>query len=297
MKLLTLLSLMILGPMIWQHFTYLSARRDVLQDTQPLFYSSAAFHVITFLEVSQDKTLIGDVSRLVDAIEESGGQLIYAGQAAFTSASQQIGSHDWDAALLVQYRSRDAYEKAVRQVNVHAALETFSVSYSHGMVRQPVANFLLPQMLLGMRIANLFRGRFFPEPLESLPEAQWAPEWRDVLAKMVARLRGLEAVNDKAVLVFNLMKSGTADQQAANRRYGLEMVSRMAAMAHGPMHVGHAVALEGDPDFKDAVLVYYPGPGYFADLLESRFLHSIIGGKQLADNQSVATVPIRALLH
>lgn len=70
------------------------------------------------------------------------------------------------------------------------------------------------------------------------------------------------------------------------------MITRMAGLTHGPMHVGRAVTLEGNARFDQVVVVYYPGPGYFADLIGSEFFQDIIGDKQLADTQAVPTVPI-----
>ena len=62
------------------------------------------------------------------------------------------------------------------------------------------------------------------------------------------------------------------------------------------MHVGSAVTLQGDPDFDNVVLVYYPGVNYFADLLTSTFFVGIVGDKQLGDTQATITVPVLDLL-
>jgi hypothetical protein len=62
------------------------------------------------------------------------------------------------------------------------------------------------------------------------------------------------------------------------------------------MHIGSAVRLEEEAEFDQVVIVYYPGPNYFADMLESRFFNAIIDDKQLADTQAVPTVPIMSLL-
>ena len=99
-------------------------------------------------------------------------------------------------------------------------------------------------------------------------------------------------MNDEAILVFNLQRAGTPEQQAADASYGGQMMARMARGVHGPMHVGSAVTLEGDPDFDNVALVYYPGANYFADLLTSTFFVGIVGDKQLGKNLSMPTVPI-----
>ena len=40
--------------------------------------------------------------------------------------------------------------------------------------------------------------------------------------------------------VVNLLKNGTAEEQAANRAYGLAMLGAMAEGGYGPMHAGRA---------------------------------------------------------
>ena len=70
----------------------------------------------------------------------------------------------------------------------------------------------------------------------------------------------------------------------------------MARLGHGPMHVVSAVTIEGDASFDQAIVVYYPGASYFAELLSSEFLLGIIGDKQLGDTQAVPTVPILSRL-
>ena len=87
----------------------------------------------------------------------------------------------------------------------------------------------------------------------------------------VADLLRLRSLNDEALVVFNLIKPGTAEQRAADATYGRKMMTRMARLGHGPMHIGEAVTIEGDASFEQAVVVYYPGAGYFAELLGSQF--------------------------
>ena len=43
-------------------------------------------------------------------------------------------------------------------------------------------------------------------------------------------------------------------------------------------------------------VVHYPGTEYFAGLITSTFFQSIIGDKQLGDNQSSVTVPLLELI-
>ena len=100
------------------------------------------------------------------------------------------------------------------------------------------------------------------------------------------------AYNENAVVVFNLMLSGGASEQKANRAYDRKMVGLFAANGHGPSHMGKSVTLEGDAEFEGVGIVYYPGLDYFISLMRSKFYNGIVGGKQLGDTQAIPTVPI-----
>ena len=106
------------------------------------------------------------------------------------------------------------------------------------------------------------------------------------------KLLELKDVNDQAVLVFNLVLHGDRQQQEANRSYGGKMLARMAALAHGPMHLGSGVTVEGKARFEEIVIVYYPGVDYFTQMVRSQFFQTIVGDKQLGDTMAVPTVPI-----
>ena len=297
MKIVLVLLVLVACAMAWQHLRYLDARRNAVQDRQSLLHPASSLHVVTFLEVAEGAEIIPEVSRLAKAIENDGeGKLIYAGQAAFTFASNRLGPAQWDAAVLVEYPSRDAYEKAAQAAGYRDALAAFTRSYAHGMKRNPLLNLALPQFLLGLRLVDIAKGNFSAAPLEPLPRPAEAPVEYEMLLERVATLRGLAAVNSEAVVIFNLMQPGDGGQRAANRDYGTKMMTRMAALAHGPVHIGGAVTLEGDTDFKDIAIVYYPGAEYFADLMGSSFFLGIIGDKQLGDTLVVPTVPILSQL-
>jgi len=70
------------------------------------------------------------------------------------------------------------------------------------------------------------------------------------------------------------------------------LLAAMAETGNGPIHLGRAVTLEGDADFDNVILVYYPGVEYFSELVQSKFFTGIVGGKQLGDTQSTITVPL-----
>ena len=92
--------------------------------------------------------------------------------------------------------------------------------------------------------------------------------------------------------MFNFVKQGSAEQRQANSNYGSNMFSLMAEQGYGPMHLGNAVTLEGNADFDEVILMYYPGPQYFVDMVQSSFFGGISGDKQLGDTAVTVTVPL-----
>jgi hypothetical protein len=278
--------------MLWQHVRYLRARREIVQDRQPMLYSSDSFHVVTFVEVAPGQDVIEAVRKLRLQLEASGtAQLIYAGQAAFTRPSTQLGPRSWDAVLLMQYPSRASYDQAARSAGHREALAAFEQSYSHGMQRNWLVNLGVHQALLALSSFDLITGHLRVPPLVAMPESEMSGQQRELKAR-VADLLSLRSLNDEALVIFNLIQPGTREQRAADASYGRKMITRMARLGHGPMHVGSAVSVEGDASFESVVIVYYPGVSYFAELISSRFFLEIIGDKQLGDTQAVPTVPI-----
>ena len=59
--LLGLLGLAAVGVCVWQHRRYLKARREIVQDQQPLLYSWRTFHAVIYLKVAPGKDVIGAV--------------------------------------------------------------------------------------------------------------------------------------------------------------------------------------------------------------------------------------------
>ncbi len=287
-KLATLLSI-IIGGMVWQQMRYLSARRNRVQDRQPMLYPAERFHVITFLDTTEGQDVIDSVRALKQQIDVGPGTLIYAGQAAFTMPSTQLGPRNWDAVVLVQYPSLASYNETAASDGYKDALAAFDEAYSHGMVRNPVLNLAIHQALLVLAMIDIVTGNREVPPLVPSSETSGAPPQ---LNERVADLQRMSAVNDHALFVFNLSKPGTPEQQAADASYGRNMMTRMARLGHGPMHIGRAVTVEGDAEFENAIVVYYPGASYFAQLVGSTFFGGIIGDKQLGDTQVVPTVPI-----
>ena len=297
MRILGIVLLLLLGAMLWQHVRYLNLRRDVVQDHQELVYPASRFHVITYLGVAEGEDVINAIAALRREIEAVGAaKMVYAGQAALTVESSQLAPQNWDAVVLVEYPSRSAYEAAAESSRQRDALASFRAVYSHGMARSPVANLLLPQLLLALRAGDILRGNWNVEELEPASVEGASSEQVALFRERMKSLLSLASVNDEAVVIFNLAKPGSEAEQARNRSYGLTMLTRMAALAHGPMHLGSAVPVEGDAQFDDVVIVYYPGVDYFSRLARSRFFQGIIGDKQLGDTLVVLTVPILSRL-
>lgn len=274
-----------------QHAHYLSVRRTAAQDRQPMLYGGEAFHVVTFVRLREgDDALIPSLKALRAATQS--GTWIYAGKAIVNVPSAQIGPVEWSAVALTQFPSRAAYEAARATPAYEAALGRYAAHYEHGMRRNALANLLLPQGLLVRKIADALRFAtspypFTPAPAETLPAR--APE-------LIARLRAAHDLGSRAAVVVNLQRQGTKEQAAADARYTRPMLGLMAERGYGPLHLGEAEALPGAYDFDRAAIVYYPGTDYFADMLASTFYQSILGDKQLGDNQSTITVPVLEML-
>jgi uncharacterized protein (DUF1330 family) len=292
-----LLVLALLAALGWQHSRYLKVRRQVVQDLQPVFHSSTAFHVVTYLDVSEGSDVIEEVRKLRGDLESSGeAELVWAGRAAFSALeSEQIAPAEWDAVVLVQYPSREAYAELAASPGYHAALERFSRSYSHGLERSPRLNLSIPFLLLALRAGQILTRAPSHYPFEPAssderdPRTQRQPE-------RFEKLRALKPLSEDAIVVVNLLKRGTVEQQAADSAYGRKMAGMFAEGVHGPMHMGRAVTLEGDAEFDRVAIVYYPGIEYFIAMAGSTFFNGIVGGKQPGDTLAVVTVPITARL-
>jgi uncharacterized protein (DUF1330 family) len=293
-KALLLLLLIALGAMLWQHLRYLDARRTAVQDRQPLLYGASTFHVATFLRMVPGADVIEEVRKLYAATQSVVGvRWIYAGKVVLTgNPSKQIGPVDWDASVVLQYPSREAYEQASASENYRLALAQFAQSYSYGFERSPVLNLMLPQIFLARRVGQLLKREPSSFPFERKQDLENERQ----LAEGARRLLAERELGAKAAVVVNLQKQGTTAQQASDRGYVSRMTAAMAEGGYGPMHIGQAVRLEGDAEFDTVAIVYYPGVEFFADMLRSEFFQGIISGKQLGDTQATITVPILDLL-
>jgi hypothetical protein len=289
---ITIIALVILSVMGWQHWRYLDARRNNVQDQQPLQYGSDAFHTITLFAVHEGEGVIAAARNFIGLLElNEAAKVIYVGRAAFASGSTPISAKRWSGVVMMMYPSRSVFEAIRQQRSYGAALGRFARTYTWGMRRPQWTNILLPQVLLVTAISDWVQNNPVL-PLHPMPEKEMSGRRLDELYFATTSLRALSDVNNEALVVFNLTRAGTPEQQASDKNYTSKMIARMARGGYGPMHVGEAVILEGSADFEQVAIVYYPGTNYFADLLSSRFFQEIIGDKQLGDNLSVPTVPI-----
>lgn len=277
---------------VWQHLRYVHARRDIVQDAQPLLYPSEAFHVVTFLQLAPGAELFEEVRKLRDHLEAGPAKMVYAGKVAVRAmqSSQLVESFGedvpWDAVTVVQYPSRAAYDGVAASAGYEQALSGFAQSYSHGMKRGAVPNLMLPMALLGKRFQQIVSRQ--PSHFPFVRKDEIDPR----AGMLAAALLEERELGENAIAVVNFIKDGTSEEVAANRGYGNRMLGMMAEGAFGPMHMGRAVGLERGVEYDTVVIVYYPGVQFFADMARSEFFQGIVGGKQLGDTQATPTVPM-----
>ncbi|MGH0030535.1 MAG: hypothetical protein ACQGVC_12140 [Myxococcota bacterium] len=288
--LLAVLVLGVLAAMGWQHARYLAARRGPVQDHQPVLHGSGVFHTITYLRVAPGTDPVDAVRTLRQDLAAAGDvQWVYAGKVAVDALqSSQLGDRNWSAIVVLQHPSREAFDALAGADTWGKALARFPETYTHGFRRSPLVNLMIPQMLLGLRARQVVSGDPQGYPFEPASDAERVME-RDERIDQLQRERELGA---EALVIVNLIRHGTAEQQSADRRYGFRMAQMMARLGYGPMHMGEAVTVEGDARFDRAAIVYYPGIDYFTEMANSRYFQGIIGGKQLGDTTATMTVPI-----
>ena len=290
-----ILALTLVAAMGWQHARYLHARRQIVQDRQPLFYGASTLHVVTLLAVRDGQDVADEVERFQAAVESAGARMVYAGKTVLQPlSSPQIPDLGWDAVVVTQFDDRTSYERLTGSPGYQKTLGDFEGHYSIGMDRSVLANLAIPQVLLGVRVLDLVRGVPARYPFEQVdPDLAAAADaaTRQRYAEVMA-MRQEQELGSEAVLIVNFVKEGNASQQAANAGYGRRMFGLMAEQAHGPMHFGKAITLEGEARFDNLVLVYYPGVDYVAEMLTSKFFTGISGGKQLGDTHVSLTVPL-----
>ncbi|MEM1174441.1 MAG: hypothetical protein AAGA33_13815 [Pseudomonadota bacterium] len=292
--LLTLIILLaaVLTAMVWQHSRYSDIRREYAQDRQSAFHGES-LHVLTYLAVPDSRELIASLRRLRSAAANEGaGRLIYAGKVVrnhreSTQVREALGrTVEWDAVVLQQFESREAYSRYLQNDEVRTALSAFPDQFAHGMHRSAAQSLLVPQLLLVRKLQRLVT--FAPSivPFEAVAGAD-AMEPSEAVTIFAP-----DGLGEKAIVVVNLMLEGDDAQSAANAAYGDQMLSLFAEQAHGPIHMGTSAPIDFPLEYTSIALVYYPGTDYFHDLVTSTFFQGVIGDKQLADTMISITVPI-----
>lgn len=294
---LQLIALILAGALcviVWQDLRYRGIRRHRAQDYQRRFHPGSAFHVIVFFKLGSGDRLVPTVRRFVELVTAaSNARLIYAGQAAFTVNSGQMEDHDWDGVLLLEYPDREDYQLSCDDYRTAAARGLFADSYYHAMRRHRKISAAMPRLLLALRLKDILKGKWRVEPFRPSPEFNTFPEfqvWRD----RVGRLMALHEVNRTGLVVFNLLKFPSPGGQDAVEEFGASLLSRMAALGYGPLHVGRSVGLENVARFDRVFIVYYPSSRYFADMLSSQYCASLTGVRLPGDALRVPTVPVTA---
>jgi len=280
--------------MLWQHLRYLSIRRDIVDDRQPLLYSAQKFHAATYLKVEEGKDVFDGMRAVRAAIESSAGEVVYAGLVGMAIVRSKQIPNDWTAVVLAQYPSRETFNKVIGNSDYKMALQGFENSYTHGVKRPVRRNIVLPLMLLMVRIRN-----FLKRVPPILPFTPAGDEVSLDLRQTIQAAKSLDHyrdIKDDAVVVFNLILRGDEAQRSADKDYAQQMMSVMAEGSYGPMHVGEAVTVEGNAEFMAFLAVYYPGIDHIQAMFGSSFFNRISSGKQLGDSLAVATIPVLSKL-
>ncbi|MEM9315268.1 MAG: hypothetical protein AAGA95_11620, partial [Pseudomonadota bacterium] len=219
---LAILLVAVLATMFWQHSRYGDIRREFAQDRQSALHGES-LHILTYLTAPADLDLLAPLRALRSAAEgEGAGTLIYAGKVVrnhreSTQASDALGRHvEWDAILLQQFDSREAYSRYLQDDDVRAALSVFPDRFAHGMHRSAVQNLLLPQLLLVRKLQR--RVTFAPsivpfEAVSGIKDAESADAARSLFS-------AADGSGEKAIVVVNLMLEGDVAQCARNAEYG-----------------------------------------------------------------------------
>ena len=296
--LISLVVVAVLVAVIVQEWRYLGIRRNLAGDRQSLFHSGSVFHVVSLLKLAPDQELLSGVRDFVGGVEKDSAEVVYAGKAVINGrTSSQLPPDDWEAFVITQYPSRAAWDAASATAERRDLESRFANVYSLGMKRSAVVNLALPAVLLGQRVSQIVRGEPARYPFKQVPGLEEAmatapAEARERMDAFATALRGNLKYGREGMVIFNFAKFGTSDQRKANAGYGSEMFALFAEAGAGPMHFGESVTLEGDADFDQVIIVFYPGVEFFGEMITSEFYQGIFPGKQLGDDLSSLTVPI-----
>ena len=285
--------LMLLG---WQHLRYRRARRRSAQDLQHALHPRRAFHVLVFFRVPEGERVIDTARAFLAGITGRGQmRLVYAGQAVFTLPSEQLPQLEWHGVFLLQYPDRAHFDAPDVQSHLAEKRSLFADSYIHGMHRNRRVSLAMPQYLLGVRIRDILRGRWRVPPLKKLPAFDTSPEYDD-WRRRISRLEAIHTVNPRGLVTYYLVRKWQSEELFSDQEDSGELMSRMAALRHGPLHIGNARALEQNARFEYVFALHYPSAAYFSALMSSGFYQRVVSYPQHVDTLGVATVPITAQL-
>ena len=296
--LIAVIVLIVLVAIVIQEFRYFRIRRHLAGDRQALFHSDKVFHVVSALKLAPDQELMSAARDFVSGTEKGGGQVVYAGKTVINGrTSSQLPPDDWEAFIIAQYPDRAAWEAASATAERRELEARFANVYSLGMKRRAAINLALPAILGARRVSQIIRrepARYPFKPAEGLETAlaQAPPEMRKRMEAFGTALRENLEYGRQGMVIFNFAKNGTAEQRKANAGYGGEMFALFAEVGAGPMHIGESVTLQGEADYDQVIIVYYPGVEFFGEMMTSEFYQGIFPGKQLGDDLSSLTVPI-----
>ena len=293
--LVVVLVAIVLGAIVVQELRYLRIRRNLAMDRQALFHSGSVFHVASLLKLGSNQKLLDGVRDFVGTVERDGAEVVYAGKVVLNGrTSSQLPSDDWEAIVLTQYPSRAAWEAASVSSECRELESRFKNIYSLGMKRSAGVNLAIPVALLRERVLQLVRReppRYPFQPAPRPPEENSDTRQRIGDAFRALIQANLEYSRD-AMVIVNFAKHGTREQRKANAGYGGKMFGLFAETGAGPTHMGKAVTVEGNADFDQVIIVFYPGLEFFVEMAGSNFYQGIFSGKQLGDDLSTLTVPL-----
>ena len=194
-----------------------------------MLHPSRMFHAVIYLKVERGADVIEAVRSLRPVLESpGGGTIVYAGRAAVALVRSEQVENDWDAVLLVQYDSRQAFDAARERTEQRQALASFEQVYIHGLQRSVLANLMIPQILLKLRATDILRRKPSHFPFVPVGNDAFRRESHIEGLKMLDKLRHL---CENTVVVFNLIKPGDAAQRAADHAYTQSLMSAMAERA------------------------------------------------------------------
>ncbi|MHC4404195.1 MAG: hypothetical protein ACYTG0_31460 [Planctomycetota bacterium] len=274
---------------------YFSVLQNTVHDHQNQVHGPNVFHVVSALKLGKNVDLIDGMKEYKRVVEELGGELVYVGKTAFPgTSSKQLSESEWSVFAVLQLSNRQHWNELSAEGEYKRMLSAFDASYSLGFHRDSLENLGMPADLLGQRIQQTLTREPKLFPFQRVQSGPLASKQRDAFFEKLTADH--EIFSKDAIVIVNLQKFGTAEESQANAGYSNQLRNLFAEVGHGPTHIGRAVKLDGDAEFDQVALVYYPGLQYFFDMVRSTFYMGIYGGKQLGDTLSTITVPILQLL-